>query len=155
MILPLDESEDTFYFLGVSTLRTKGRASLARWMEQGPRRERGQTAIGRVVGVKQPAVGQWLRGITRPEAQHRIPLQTLTGIPSGDWDLPEEKEALEAALDRARAAIPPEPKEKEKKHGRRSPVRSSSSRSQAPPPSSRGSRPAKASPRSRKEKAAA
>ena len=91
------------------------------WMRQGRRRDRGQTAVARALGVSQPAVRQWLLGLTRPELSHRLALQELTGIAAEAWERPEEKQALEETLARIRVA-------RDRKH-------SPSSQDQLPPSS--------------------
>jgi transcriptional regulator with XRE-family HTH domain len=72
-------------------------------MSARPRRERGQTAIGRALNVSQSAVRQWVAGINKPEPEHRKLLEELTGIPASDWELPEEREAREKTLALIRA----------------------------------------------------
>lgn len=88
--------------------RSQGRQRLVRWIKVGPVRERGQSAIARALGISQAAVRQWVAGIARPGQAYRIALQELTGVAATDWELPEEKRALERTLKRiARSSSTP------------------------------------------------
>ena len=88
---------------------TPGVQKLKRWMAAGSRRERGQTAIGRMLGVSQPAVRAWCTGESRPEPPYREALERLAGIPLQAWELPEERADREAREQRIEAAAPPKP----------------------------------------------
>ena len=46
-----------------------------------------QEALGRVLGVRQPNVSTWCRGIGCPSRRHREALEALLGIPRGSWAL--------------------------------------------------------------------
>jgi DNA-binding transcriptional regulator YdaS (Cro superfamily) len=85
---------------------SRGRRKLLRWMANGSTRERGQTAIARALDLSQAAVRQWVVGISRPEPRHRVALEALTGIPAGDWELREERKALQRTLKRLARAVP-------------------------------------------------
>jgi DNA-binding transcriptional regulator YdaS (Cro superfamily) len=72
----------------------KAAKALARWQAAGPRRQRGQSAIARALGVSQPAVSAWLKGVSRPEGYlRREALEELTGgaVKAADWTTPEER----------------------------------------------------------------
>jgi predicted transcriptional regulator len=56
---------------------------------------RTQTAVAKLLGVTQPAVSSWLRGVSRPEPMYRDALQGLAGIPQDSWELASERKRRE------------------------------------------------------------
>jgi predicted transcriptional regulator len=71
-------------------------------------RARTQGAIGRMLGVSQPAVRAWLLGLSRPDQMLRDALELLCGIPAEHWELESERARRDATLERIRADSPGE-----------------------------------------------
>ena len=68
-----------------------------------------QSKVAITLGVKQPTVSAWTRGTSRPEPHLRDALVELAGIPTAEWDTPEESAQRDEALARIREAEPHEP----------------------------------------------
>lgn len=79
------------------SMSTAGRQKLELWLDADKSRSR--TMIARALGITQPAVSNWLRGVSRPEHVHRFALERLCGIPALDWDTAEERERRERLAD--------------------------------------------------------
>jgi transcriptional regulator with XRE-family HTH domain len=62
-----------------------------------------QTAVAKVLGVKQPTVSAWVSGHARPEPHLRDALAELTGIPTEQWELKVERDQRSKALARIAA----------------------------------------------------
>jgi hypothetical protein len=82
----LDTTDD---FYNYASMQTVGRDKLLKWLEADSTRSR--TQVARALGISQPAVSNWLRGVSRPEHMHRVALERLCGVPAGDWDTDEER----------------------------------------------------------------
>jgi transcriptional regulator with XRE-family HTH domain len=80
----------------VQGIETEGRRLLNAWFEADS--DRNGARLAKIVGVSQPAVSMWRRGVWRPEQPHRDILFELCGIPQLSWELPEERERREKAL---------------------------------------------------------
>ncbi|HEV8462112.1 MAG TPA: helix-turn-helix domain-containing protein [Gaiellaceae bacterium] len=80
-------------------MQNEGVALLAAWMAEDASK-RTQTYVASMLGVKQPSVSQWLRGVSRPEAPQRTGLLMLAGIPEESWLQPNERAAIEATRER-------------------------------------------------------
>lgn len=66
--------------------------------------DRSQNDLAGDLGVKQPSVSVWLRGLARPEPHLRAALELLAGIPVADWDTEDERALVERV--RARSTDP-------------------------------------------------
>jgi len=75
---------------------TIGRRLLRERME-----ERGvkQTHLAAKLGIGQPSVSLWLRGVSRPEPHHREALEYLLDVPAESWLTEEEQETVRRARD--------------------------------------------------------
>lgn len=50
--------------------------------------------LATTLGIKGPAVSNWLSGRARPKTQYRLALERLTGIPLGCWFTDDERKAI-------------------------------------------------------------
>lgn len=80
-------------------IETPGRQLLHEWMAADPKRT--QSFIGKKLGVSQPGVGAWVRGVSRPDRRFRDALLALCGIPVEAWDTAEERAAHDELMQRA------------------------------------------------------
>lgn len=78
---------------------TAGQKRLKTWLSA-DKKSRSQAALARLLGVTQPAVSQWLRGVSRPEMPHRVAIEHLTGIHADEWLSKGETRALAGAIQR-------------------------------------------------------
>ncbi len=49
-----------------------------------------------MLGVKPPAVSNWLSGHARPKTQYRLAIEKIAGVPFASWLTAEEKERLDS-----------------------------------------------------------
>jgi len=68
---------------------TRGKLALAEWLaaEAG----RSETSLAATLGVTQPLIAMWLRGVARPASDLRVALERLCSIPQEDWLDTEER----------------------------------------------------------------
>lgn len=52
--------------------------------------------LARMLGVKPPAVSNWLSGHARPKTQYRLAIEKIAGVPFASWLTAEEKERLDS-----------------------------------------------------------
>lgn len=76
---------------------TRGAASLKAFLADHD--DWNQAKLAGFLGISQPSVSSWIRGVTRPEPHLREAVEILTGIPAKDWDTDGER----ALVDRLRA----------------------------------------------------
>jgi transcriptional regulator with XRE-family HTH domain len=84
------------------SIRTPGQRALIDWIAAAPNRSQG--SVARALGISQPAVGYWVRGVSRPGPGLREALAALCGIAESDWELESERTQRAEALARIAAA---------------------------------------------------
>lgn len=74
---------------------TRGRDELQAWVSAEPTKHT-LAFLSREIGCSSPAVGAWLRGISRPVSHHRRIIHALCGIDPLAWDTDEERNKIAA-----------------------------------------------------------
>lgn len=63
-------------------------------------------AVGQVLGVSEPTVMNWRKGLSRPLSEfHRAKIEAYMGIPRDAWHTPEETAEIEAVRPFATQAV--------------------------------------------------
>jgi transcriptional regulator with XRE-family HTH domain len=60
-----------------------------------------QVSLGKMLGVSQSSVFEWLKGTSRPTASNRALLAQIAGISETDWLTDAERKAFRDRLRRA------------------------------------------------------
>ena len=76
-----------------------GAELLRRWLDE---QNLSQTEAAAVLGVTQPAVSQWTRGVSRPDPHLRRAIAAITAIPETSWETADERAQVERAVNAAR-----------------------------------------------------
>ncbi len=53
--------------------------------------------LAQLLEVDRSAISRWQNAASRPDAHHRIAIETLFGIPASEWLTPEERAVVAAA----------------------------------------------------------
>lgn len=68
---------------------TPGRQKFEEWIAADA--SRSITQVATALGISQPAVSNWLRGVARPKHDYRLAIQRICAIPANDWDTDEDR----------------------------------------------------------------
>lgn len=79
-------------------LHTEGRRLLCLWLDDPGR---SQAKFAAALGVGQPSVSLWVRGISRPEPHLREAIEIVAGIQRDAWTTSDERDAIEGVRARA------------------------------------------------------
>jgi transcriptional regulator with XRE-family HTH domain len=82
-----------------SSTETRGRALLRAFLDEDPARSQRWLAV--LLGIEQPSVSAWLRGLSRPEPHLRDALAQIARIPAQEWETPGERRQRIRSVERA------------------------------------------------------
>jgi len=78
---------------------TPGARMLTEALERGP----SQVRVAELLGVSQPLISDWRRGMKRPNGDQRFLLRVLFGIPVDAWRMLDEQQRIAEAVRRIQA----------------------------------------------------